>query len=49
MVVLTLLSTHGTSPPTLQVGHQTGGKYLRSNSDTSLHCHQARTDGIDKK
>jgi len=31
------------------IGHQEGGKFTRTESQNSLHCHQARQDGIDKK
>jgi len=34
---------------TIQIGHQEGGKFTRTESQNSLHCHQARQDGIDKK
>ena len=36
-------------PWNIQIGHQEGGKFTRTESQNSLHCHQARQDGIDKK
>ena len=34
---------------TSQIGYQEGGTFTRTESADSLHCHQARQDGIDKK